>query len=238
MQNSFPSESKPCPSESEPCSSESEPFPSESESYSSESEPFPSESESYSSESEPFPSESESLPSESESGRDHYMRIPQNYIRIPHTTLRKNPPDYIKKSPITCLKFIFLFQFHQLQNSSNFQTLHLFSYVLITKHTNNHNTCNMVYTPFIKHSHDYTSFTKQSPKTHACSVLVWSRDFLGNLIPKLNIEPHLVVMFLHDYGLSPSPHSLGFHIPILHIKPPSGDGYPNPSSLGIRIPKL
>ena len=29
--------------------------------------------------------------------------------------------------------------------------------------------------------------------------------FLGNLIPKLNIKPHLVVMFLHDYGLSPNP---------------------------------
>ena len=38
-------------------------------------------------------------------------------------------------------------------------------------------------------------------------VLVLSRDFLGNLIPKPNIEPHLVVMFLHlkDYGLSPNP---------------------------------
>ena len=78
----------------------------------------------------------------------------------------------------------------------------------------------------------------QNTPTHACSVLVLSRDFLGNLIPKLNIKPHLVVMFLHDYGLSPNPQSLGFHIPILHIKPSSGDGYPNPSSLGIRIPKL
>ena len=97
----------------------------------------------------------------------------------------------------------------------------IFSYVLITKHTNNHNTYNMVYTPFIKHSHVHTSFIKQSPKTHACSVLVLSCDFLGNLIPKLNIEPHLVVMFLHYYGLSPIPQSLGFHIPILYIKPPN-----------------
>ena len=114
-------------------------------------------------------------------------------------------------------------------------------YVLPTKHTYNHNTYNMVYTPFIKHSHDYTSFIKQSPKTHACGVLVLSRDLLGNLIPKLNIEPHLVVMFLHlkDYGLSPSPQTLGIHIPNLSTSNhPSDDGYPNPSSQGIRIPKL
>ena len=135
-------------------------------------------------------------------------------------------------------KIYFLVPVSQTVNSSNFQTLHLVSNVLIIKHTNNHNTYNMVYTPFIKHSHEYTSFIKQSPKTHACSVLVLSRDFLGNLIPKLNIEPHLVVMLSLNYGLSLSPQSIGFHIPILHLKPPSGDGYPNPSSLGIRIPKL
>ena len=123
-------------------------------------------------------------------------------------------------------KIYFLVPVSQTVNSSNFQTLHLFSYVLITKHTNNYITYNMEYTPFIKHSHDYTSFIKQSPKTHACSVLVLSRDFLGNLIPKLNIEPHLVVMLFLNYGLSPNPQSLGFHIPILHIEPPSGDGYP------------
>ena len=114
---------------------------------------------------------------------------------------------------INLLKFISYFLLCSTQK--NFLTLHLFSYVLITKYINNLNTFNMAYTPFT-----------QNIPTHACSVLVFSRDFLGNLIPTLNIEPHLVVMFLHDYGLSLSPQSLGFHIPILHIKPPSGDGYP------------
>ena len=153
------------------------------------------------------------------------------------------PKNFIKNSilspnkPHKLITIYFISSLHTV-NSKNFQTHHLFSYVLITKHTNHHNTYNMVYTPFIKHSHVHTSFIKQSPKTHACSVLVLSCDFLGNLIPKLNIEPLLVAMFLLDYGLSSNPQSLGFHIPILLIKPHSGDGYPNPSSLGIRISKL
>ena len=47
----------------------------------------------------------------------------------------------------------------------------------------------------------------KTKQTHRCSVLVLSRDFLGNLIPTFSIEPHLVVMSLHlkDYGLSPNP---------------------------------
>ena len=64
---------------------------------------------------------------------------------------------------------------------------------------NNHTTftiINMLYTQsHIKHS--------------ACSVLVLSRDFLGNHIPKPNIEPHQVVIFLHlnNFGLDPNPSS-------------------------------
>ena len=117
-------------------------------------------------------------------------------------------------------------------------THHLFSYVLITKHT----TISQLITWYTHYSSNiHTTFhqiTQNTPNTcmqcpSFCPVI-----FLGNLIPKLNIEPHLVAMFLLDYGLSPNPQSLGFHIPILHIKPPSGDGYPNPSSLGICIPML
>ena len=115
--------------------------------------------------------------------------------------------------------------------------------MLITKHTTISHLITHT-TWYTHHSSNIQMFTHRFIKshkthqTHACSVLVLSRDFLGNLIPKLNIEPHLVAMFLLDYGLSPNPQSLSFHIPILHIKPPSGDGYPNPSSLGIRIPML
>ena len=94
-----------------------------------------------------------------------------------------------------------------------------------------------IHTTFHQSHNNSPNHTKHI-NTRARSVLVLSRDFLGNLILKLNIEPHLVVMFLLNYGLSPNSQSIGFHTPILHIKPPSGDGYPNPSSLGIRIPKL
>ena len=95
-----------------------------------------------------------------------------------------------------------------------------------------HETCHAHQTH--NHSPNHTKHIN----TRACSVLVLSRDFLGNLIPKSNIEPHPVMMLSLDYGLSPNFQSIGFHIPILHIKPPSSDGYPNPSSLGIHIPTL
>ena len=93
-------------------------------------------------------------------------------------------------------------------------------YVQITKHTNQ----SQYITIHVMHIFPHNKIIKshKTHQTHACGVLVLPRDFLGNLIPKLNIEPHLVAMFLHlkDYGLSPNPQSLGFHIPILCIKPP------------------
>ena len=141
-------------------------------------------------------------------------------------------------------KYIYYNLFHLFSFSTftNCKTPH-FSYTLCANHQ-----AHKPHKPITIHNHScYAYFfhttihqiTQNTPNT-CMRVLVLSRDFLGNLIPKPNIEPHLVVMFLHlkDYGLSPNPQSLGFHIPILHIKPPSGDGYPNPISLGIRIPMI
>ena len=51
------------------------------------------------------------------------------------------------------------------------------SYVLSTKHTNNHNTYNMVYTPIIKYSHNNSPKHTKHINTRARSVLVLSRDF-------------------------------------------------------------
>ena len=101
------------------------------------------------------------------------------------------------------LFLLFVPVFTHCKNSRNF------SYVLSTKHTNHtqymitHHSC---YAYFF-FSHNKTIKSHKTHQTHACSVLVLSCDFLGNLILKLNIEPHIVVMFLHlkDYGLSPNP---------------------------------
>ena len=108
---------------------------------------------------------------------------------------------------INLFKFIFFLFFVPV--FSHCKNSLKFSYVLSTKHTNHtqymitHHSC------YAYFSHNKFIKSHKTHQTHAYNVLVLSRDFLGNLIPKLNIESHLVVMFLQlkDYGLSPSPSS-------------------------------
>ena len=115
---------------------------------------------------------------------------------------------YFLVEPNKFIKIYFIIFFSSFTHCKTskffFSSHHFFSYVLFTKHTITQFIQHMI-TQFIHNNSCYAHHL--IIKHNACSVLILSRDCLGNHIPKLYIEPHQVMVLSHlnDHGLSSSP---------------------------------
>ena len=148
-----------------------------------------------------------------------FIKIYFIYIYIYFFFHSPNKPNKLLK----LILLILLFQFTHCKLQGLFSNMPM---CYLPKHTNIHIT-HTTYHTHQTHTYNHSSIHMITHKTHMPCPSFVPCLFLGNPIPIPSIKPHLVVMLILTYGLSPISHSLGFHTPILHIKDP----WPRPKSL-------